>query len=178
MCPLTHTLTTGLTGDSDYLQLTFKMVVEHVHEMALASAGRRQCYARTALEILLLLARKTTFPLVDVAWVNKLLESGAGKMNSDVFVLFLRLRALREEEDGVADVETQFNQDAQDHGLHPQSLGEVATSTTPTPEHTLKAIWGSIKTCRDREGGWDDEAVYDGLIAIRDIHQLGSCTLM
>ena len=176
MCPLTHTLTTGLTGDSDYLQLTFKMVVEHVHEMALAFAGRRQCYARTALEILLQLARKTTLPLVDVAWMNKLLERAAGNVNSDVFVLFLRLRALRKEEDGAADVEMQFDQDTQDRGIHPQFLGEAVTFTTPTAEHTLEAISDSIKTCRDRGGGWQGEAVYGGLIAIRDIRQLGTCT--
>ena len=176
MCPLAHTLTTGLTGDSGYLQLTFKRVVEHIHEMALASAGCRRRYARTALEILLQLARKTTFPLVDVACMNRLLESGAGKINNDVFILFLRLRALRKEEDGAADVDPQFDQDTQDRGLHPQFLGEAVTSATPTVEHTLKAISDSIKTCRDREGGWQDEAVYGGLIAIRDIPQLRTCT--
>ena len=152
------------------------MVVEHIHEMALASTGRRRRYARTALEILLQLAIKTTFPFVDVAWVKKLLESGAGKMNSDVLVLFLRLRALSKEENSAAGVETQFDQDAQDRGLHPQFLGEAVTSATPTAEHTMKAISDSIKTCRDREGGWRDEAVYGGLIAIRDIRQLGTCT--
>jgi hypothetical protein len=45
------------------------MVVEHIHGMVLAP-GRRRRYAKTALEILLTLVKKTTLPLVDAAWIN------------------------------------------------------------------------------------------------------------
>jgi len=49
------------------------------------------------------------------------------------------------------------------------------TTETLTPDHTLfSKIMKNIRTCIGKEGGWRDEAVYGGLIAIRDIHQLES----
>ena len=180
MCSLAQILATGLTGDSDYLQLTFKMVVEHIHETALDSAGRRHRYARTALEILLLLAKKTTFPLVDVLWINKLLRrAAAGKKMDDVFVLFLRLRALGKEEDCAADGQLPIGPEfahVQDLESDLHSLGGAVTSEAPTPERILlSTISKNIKTCSDREGGWEDGAVYGGLVVIRDIHHLQAC---
>ena len=47
---------------------------------------------------------------------------------------------------------------------------------TPTPEGALfSKIMGNIRACVEKEGGWSDEAVYGGLIAIRDIPGLESC---
>ena len=171
-----HLLTAWLTGDSDYLGLTFKLVVEHVHGIALATTGRRHRYARTSLEILVRLAKGATFLLVDAAWINKLLERAAAeKMNDDVFVLFLRLRALRKEEDGAADAEFEDCIHVQGHEADPQSLGRTVTSSAQTPEYALlNAISKNVKACIDDDEGlrWQDEAVYGGLIAIRDIRQL------
>ena len=157
------------------------MVVEHIHETALDSAGRRRRYARTALEILLLLAKKTTFPLVDVPWINELLRRAAagGKMDDNVFVLFLRLRTLGKEKDCAADGQLPTGSDfahVQDLESDLHSLGGAVTSAAPTSERILlSTISKNIKTCSDREGGWEDEAVYGGLIVIRDIHHLWAC---
>ena len=102
--------------------------------------------------------------------------TGLGGGSSHVFILFLRLRALRND-GSVMNVDPRIDRDtAQARGAAPHSLGAAVTSAAPAAERTLKAISDSIKTCRDREGGWEDGAVYGGLIAIRDIHQLGSCT--
>ena len=172
-------LTVGLTGDSDYLQLTFRMVVEHVHRTVLAGTGRRDHCSRTALEVLLHLA-KTMPPLVDVAWIDELLWSAVeGNIDHDVFVLFLRLRALTGEEDDAGDAKSQVSQDFvhfQGHETDFHSPGGASPPTNTIPAHILlSAISRAIKTCSDREGGWGDEAVYGGLIAIRDIGRLGAC---
>lgn len=163
-----------LTGDSDHFQPTFKLVVEHLHAIAVAG-GRRRRHARTALEIILTLVDKTTLPLVDAAWINDLLgEAAEGKMSDEAFILFLKLRAATKEEEptlGQDGDETTTNREV---GL--DHLGEAVTSDTPTPEYTLfSTISRNVQTCSERKKGWEDEAVYGGLIAIRDIPRLGSC---
>lgn len=152
MCSLPHVriLALELTTDSCYFQLTVKHVVEHIHRIVLdrvylaTSAGE-------ALDFILSLVRKTSFPPENVAWVNELLESAAkGEMGGDVFARFLRLRGLAKTEGTVA-------------------------SETLTPEDALfNAISSVIETCSDDKRGWEDDAVFGGLTAISDMHQLGS----
>ena len=85
---------TKLTGCSEYLQVTFEKVVEHIHSMVLGG-GRRHPFAAMALGILSSLAKKPTFPSVDAAWITGLIDSAAeGNMDHETLTLFLRLRAL------------------------------------------------------------------------------------
>ena len=161
-----------LTGFSEYLQLTFEKVVEHIHGMVL-DGGRRNAFAATALGILLSLAKKPTFPSVDAAWITGLLQSASeGGMDHGTFVMFLRLRALRKEEDDIVAMESPLGQDH----IHGQGLAGTVASETPTPEYDLfSTISKHVKTYSEQENGWQDDAVYGGLMAIRGIHQLGAC---
>ena len=140
-----------LIEGSGYAMRTFKMVIEHVHWLILAR-GRLHREAKTALEILLNLAEKATLPPVDGAWIDELLKSAArGNMGDSTFALFLRLSARRKEE------------------------GAVVPSGRCSPEYPLfTKIMQNVKTCSERGGGWQDEAVYGGLIAVGRIPQLGS----
>lgn len=100
-------------------------------------------------------------------------------MDDGVFVLFLRLRASRKEEDGATDAEPQSAQEY-DHitkrEAEAHSPGGTVVSATPTLEYaTLSKISKNVKTCSDQEGGWQDDLVLGGLIAVRDIPRLGSC---
>jgi len=172
-------LTVNLIGGSDYLADTFKLVVEHIHGIVLAK-GRRRRHTKTALEILLNLAKKTTFPLVEAAWINDLLETASGgEMDDETFVVLLRFSALRKEEDVAADSETlsgQGHNPTQRDEVDPRPTGETVTPEQPAPEYALLSqVLQNVKTCGAQEGGWQDEAVYDGLIAIRDIPELRLC---
>ena len=159
--------------------MTFKLVVEHIHGIALAKGCRRP-YAKTALGILLTLAKKTTFPLVDSAWIDDLLKRAAwGKMDDETFIVLLRLSALRKEEDAAADSETLPGQgfDLTQRGeADPRFPGETVASEHSTPEYALLSkVLQNVKTCGAQGGSWQDEAVYGGLIAIKDIPQLRLC---
>ena len=170
-----------LTGSSDYFQETFTKVVEHVHRMGLEGGLRRQ-YARAALEILLNLFKKTSFQPINVRWINDLLKTAAvGGMSADAFTLLLRLSAWRKEEEDPVHARSPIDEYFI-HLLHrkkaPQTPGGTEAPETPTQEVTLlKAIFENVKACGGRRDGWQDEAVYGGFMAIRDIHQLGSCPL-
>ena len=144
-----------LIGDSDYFVLTFTAVIEHIHGIALAR-GRRHRYAEEALGILVTLIKKVSFPLVDGAWITELLRSAAGGgMGDEKFILLMRLNAQREEE---------------------QATLDTKSSGTLIPEDIFfNKIMHNIRTCVEKEGGWRDEAVYGGLIAIADIPGLGTC---
>ena len=173
---LSHAFAVELTGFSDYLQPTFKTVIEHVHGIVLARGLRRR-YAGQALEILLTLSKKTTVPLVDATWINKLLESAArGNMDDDKFTLFMALSSRRKEGEVISDAETP----GQEHvhvqgGIKQPPHGETVPSKTPTPEYILfTKIMQNIRNFVTKESGWQGEAVYGGLIAIRDIPRLGS----
>jgi hypothetical protein len=75
--------------------LAFGSVVEHIHEIVLAK-GHRRNFAKTALEILLVLVKKAPFPLVDAVWIDDLLKRAAcGKLDDEIFTALLRLSALR-----------------------------------------------------------------------------------
>jgi len=171
-------LTAVLIGDSDYFELTFRMVVEYIHVMVL-TRGRRRRYAKTALEILLILVKETIFPLVNAVWINGLLESAVGgNMDDETFTLLLRLGARRKEEDAVADTETPPDPGSahvREGDTDQRSLGGPAPpEVTHTPEYILfSKILRNVQTCIEREGGWQDEAVYGGLIAIRDTSHPG-----
>ena len=149
------TLKVVLNADSWYLASTFKMVVEHVHDVSLAK-GRRYRHVAEALKILLTLVKHTTYPLVNAAWINELLKTAAnGDTADEEFILLLKLSAWRQEEGGFPTL-----------GI---SLERTATSEAPTPEDTLHcAVVKAIQAC-----DWQDEAVYGGLLAIRDIRRLG-----
>ena len=164
--PSRYALTMALTWNSDYIVQTFKMVVEHVHGLVLTRSHRHRDAIPMALEILLTLVKKAALPLVDSAWMNELLKSAAGgDMDDDTFALFLRLSAQRKEDDAAMP----SNRD------NAHARGGVASPETTTSEYTLfTKILQNVKTCREREGGWQDDAVYGGLTAMRDIPQLGS----
>ena len=150
--------------------LAFKKVVEHVHGLVLAQ-GRRRHYAKTALEILFFLIKKTAAPLVDAAWIDELLESGArGNMDDDTFAVFLRLSARRNEENTAADAETT---PGGDH-VHVQG-GELDPQSSYLGYPLFIRISQDVHIHSQKEGGWQDDAVYGGLIAMRDIPQLGAC---
>jgi len=174
--PPLYSLTAALIGVSEYVGQTFKAVVEHIHGMVLAQGPKR---AEPALDILLTLVRKTTLPLVDRSWINGLLKSAArGNMGDDTFTLFLRLSGQREKEDTTADVGPPHGQDrvgTQGGEPDPQTPGGPIPPETTTPEYTLFIkILRNVQACSKREGGWQDEAVYGGLIAMGDIPRLGS----
>jgi len=157
--------------------LTFKLVVEHVHGLILAR-GRRRRHTKTALEILLTLVRKTTLSLVDASWINGLLKSASrGNMSDDTFTLFLRLSARRKEEAAEVDAESPAGQDythIPTGEIDPRSPRTIV-SPEITPESSLFVkILRNVQACSEKDNGWQDEAVYGGLIAMKDIPRLGS----
>ena len=177
--PLPDTLDVILIGDSRYFALTFKTVVEHIHGIVLAR-GRRRRHTKTALEVLLTLVKKTTLALIEATWINGLLKRAVGgNMDDDTLTLFLRLSARREEEDTTADAEISSPQDyahVRRFDTDPRPFGRATSSEISTPDDALfNRLLQNVKICSEREDGWQDEAVYGGLIAIRDIPRLGSC---
>ena len=147
-------------------------MVEHIHRLVLPGNPQHH-YVATASEILVTLSKKPTFPPVDAAWITGLLQTAAKEdMDHDAFVLFLRLNALRKEEGGRVDMEQPLGQDH----VRRQGLAGTVSLTTPTPEYTLfSMISKSVETCGKQEDGWQDDAVYGGLVAIGDIRRLGTC---
>jgi len=154
----------ALTRSSDYIGPTFKLVVEHIHSLIL-SRGHRCHYAKRALDILHTLVRKATFPLVDPTSMRALLERAAsGNMDDGMFTSFLRLSARMEE------------YDTWEGEPGPLFSGEITLPDTTTPEHTLFIkIMQNVQACSRQEDGWQDDAVYGGLIAMGYIPRLGSC---
>jgi len=176
VCPSPLPADMALIKDSDHVGLTFKLVVEHIHGLILAR-GRRHRHTKTALEILLTLVRKTTFSLVDGSWINGLLKSASrGNMGDDTFTLFLRLSARRKEEDAAVDAGSPAGYVRIKAGEgDPQSPRGITSPENITREYTLfMKISQNIRVCSEQEGGWQDEAVYGGLIAMKDIPELGS----
>ena len=152
-------------------------MVQHIHGIVLARSRRRR-HTTTSLEILLSIAKHTALPLVDAAWINQLLGQAAeGEMTNGQFILFLRLSARRKEEDATVTEKTPDLDCFHARGLEtdPQFLGRPATTETPTLDHKLfNKIMQNIQTCAEKEDGWHDEAIYGGLIVIRDIRRLES----
>jgi len=151
-------------------------VVEHIHEVALANSPRRR-YAKTALDTLVTLVKKTSSPLVDAVWIDDLLKRAArGKMDGETFTALLRFSAHRKGGDAAVDSEIPSGQDhdhdhVQRSGADPPSPGGIAR-----PEGTLlDLVLGIVKACGAQEDGWQDDAVYGGLVAIRNIPGLRFC---
>ena len=169
------TLTMTLIEDSKYVVQTFELVVEHIHATILGR-GRRRRHTKMALDIIYTLVRKSTLPLVDAAWICGLLMRAAmGNMGDDAFPLFLRLSARRKEEDterppGQGCTHTQVGE------ADPQSPRGITSPGAITPEFILFIkVLQNIQACSKVDDGWQDDAVYGGLIAMRDIPRLGSC---
>lgn len=144
----------GLTVPSDYLQLTFINVVEHILEMSFGASYRSR-YADKAVEAITTLLEKSMFwELIDVSWVDGLLGRAVeGGTNQEVFAQLLRLRGL-----GVK---------ARDE--------QIVVSENLIPEDKIfDAISGVIVTGSKQEGWWNDGVVYGGLTAMRSMPKLGS----
>ena len=100
-------------------------------------------------------------------------------MGDDTFTLFLRLSARRKEEDAAVDVESPAGQDyihIQPGEMDAQSPRAITSpEIVTTPEYSLFIkILQSVQACSEKDNGWQDEAVYGGLIAMKDIPRLGS----
>ena len=167
----------GLTGTSDYLQPTFRTVIEHIHDIVL-TRGRRHNHANKALGILFDLVKKTSIPLVDGAWITGLLNSAAGgAMDDETFILFMRLSARRKEE-AAPDMKTSSSQEpvhATGGVTGSISHGGNVSSETPIAGDTLfNKIMDNVQNFI-KEASWHDEAMYGGLVAIGDIPGLGTC---
>jgi hypothetical protein len=144
---------------------TFKSVVEHIHGIVLAKDDR-SLHAKTALEILLTLAKKTSSPPVDAVWINDLLKRAAwGRVDDETFAVLLRFSALRKEDVAAVDPGVP---PAEDHDNIQQGGANITESENPLLDQVLR----NIEICGAREDGWQDDAVYGGLIAIRDIPRL------
>ena len=168
-----------LIGDSDYFASTLESVVEHIHTIVLTK-GRRRRYAKTALEILVTLVKKTSFPLIDSVWINDLLKrAGRGGTDDETFVVLLRFSGLRKGDDTVAHPGIPSGQDydlIQRDEANPRSPGGTVGPEIPTPEYTLiEKVLQNVKTCGAQKDGWQDDAVYGGLTAIRDTPGLRFC---
>jgi hypothetical protein len=157
---------------------TFKMVVEHIHDCVM-TRGRRRRHAKTALEILLLLAKKISVPLVNAAWITELLNRGArGNMDNGAFNAFLRLSARRNEEDTPADVTTTPGEGyghVQRDEVDPPSPGGSVPETPNLEDPLFIKISQNVRACTETAGDLQDDTVYGGLLTMRDIPQLGSC---
>ena len=165
-----------LTGGSDYFASTFREVVEHVCEMAF-SKGQRQHYAKTALEILLDLVKKAPFPFVDAAWINDLLKKVAWrKMDDGAFVILLKLSALQKMGDAATNSQKTAEHDYGHVGRNGADPGGIVTLGNPTPEYALlDQVLRNVDTCGAQADGWEDDTVYGGLIALKDLPGLRLC---
>jgi len=176
--PSPRTLMVELTEDSDYFASTFEFVVEHIHGIVLARGHRRR-YAKTALEIIHTLAKRASFLFVDAAWINNLLKRAAwGKMDDGTFTVLLRFSVLRRGDDAMIDSEIPSAQDIHriQQDADPQSLRGTVRAENSTPEYTLfDLVQRNVKACGGQKDGWQDDTMYGGLIAIKDIPGLRTC---
>ena len=165
-----------LTRDSGYFASAFKEVVEHICMMVF-SKDRRHRHAKTALEILLNLVKKTPFLFVDAAWINDLLKRAAWKkMGGGAFIVLLRLSALRKMDEAAAGLETTAGRDSNHIERDEADPGDVVTSENQTPEYALlEQVFRNVDSCSAQENGWKDDAVYGGLIALKDLPGLRIC---
>ena len=175
VCRSPRTSTVELTGGSDHFESTFKSVIEHIVGIKLTK-GRRHRYAKTALEILHTLSKKTSLLFVDAVWMGDLLEKAAwGRMDDRTFTVLLRFGALREEGDAEIGLEILSGQDY-DVQADPQLPGGAMGPENPTPEYTLlDLVLRNVGAYGAQGDGWHDDAVYGGLITIRDIPGLRFC---
>ena len=165
-----------LIVDSGYFATTFKEVVEHTYKMVLSKDPRRSD-AKAALEILLNLAKKVASPFVDAAWIDQLLMRAAwNKMGDETFIVLLRLSALRKTDEPATDPEKTVGHDYNHIEGDEADPEGIPTSENPIPEYALlDQILRNVDNCSAREDGWEDDAVYGGLIAIKALPGLRLC---
>ena len=170
-----HTLAVELTGGSNYFVQTFREVVEHVYKSFFSKDLRRRRAFEAALDILLNLAKKMASPFVDAAWIDDLLKRAAWKkMDDEAFTVLLRLSALRKIGDATTETVTVHYGDYVER--KEADPGRIMTSENPTPEYVLlDQVLRNVDTCGAQVDGWEDDAVYGGLIAIKDLPGLRLC---
>ena len=173
---LPHILAVELTGDSDYFAPTFKLVVEHVYKIFFSKDLRRR-YAKAALEILLNLAKKMASPFVDAAWIDDLLKRAAWKkIGDEAFIVLLGLSALRKTDEVATESDTTVGHDSDHIGADGADPRGVVTQGNQAPECALlDQVFRIVDSCSAQEDGWEDDAVYGGLIAIKDLPGLRLC---
>ena len=67
------------------------------------------------------------------------------------------------------------NKHAHGIGIELRPFTGTTTSESPSAEHALlSTVFKSIKVRTEQENEWEDEAIYGGLLAIRDIRRLES----
>ena len=164
-----------MTGYSGYLASALREVVEHTCQIVF-SGGRRKKYAKDALETLLSLVKKTTIPFVDAAWIDDLLKRAAWEeMDDDKFTVLLRLSALRKSDEAATGPEATGGNDVDHFKPNEADPGGIATSENPTPEYALLDQVLRIVDVYGTQDDWEDDAVYGGLIAIKDFPGVRLC---
>ena len=93
-------------------------------------------------------------------------------MTDGEFTLFLRLSARRKDEDSTIAGEIASGQDARGPETDPQSLARPVMTEITLDRTLFNKIMKNIEICVKEEDGWLDDAVYGGLIVIRDSRQL------
>ena len=151
-------------------------MVEHICQIVF-SKGRRKKYAQEALETLLSLVKKTRIPFVDAAWIDDLLKRAAWKhMDDEKFAVLLRLSALRKTDEAATGQETTAGHDFGHFKPNEAVPGGIVTWENPTPEYALlDKVLRIVDICGAQEDGWEDDAVYGGLIAIMGLPGVHLC---
>ena len=123
-----------------------------------------------------MLVKWTTLSFVSPTWINGLLNSAAnGNMADEQLTHFLSLSAQRKDDEFTSRPLSHDHGHFQGVGIELRLLTGTTTSESPSPEHVLfSTVFKSIKVRSEQENGWEDEAIYGGLVAIRDICRLES----
>jgi hypothetical protein len=96
-------------------------------------------------------------------------------MGDEAFIVLLRLSALRKADDAMTEIPsgTLLRHMSNERKRDP---GRIVTWENPTPEYALlDQVLRSVDTCGAQVDGWEDDAVYGGLIAIKDLPGLRLC---
>ena len=170
-------LAVDLTVYSDHLALTFKEVVEHICQIVF-SEGRRKKYANEVLESLLSLVKRTGTRFVGAAWINDLLKRAAWKkMGDTTFAILLGLSALRKTDEAEIGQETTAGHDFGHLERNGADPGGIVASENSTPEYALLDQVLRIVDIYGTRDDWEDDVVYGGLIAIKDLPGARLCDL-
>jgi len=175
--------TVKLTGDSDYFSLALEMVVNHIHDMALHQSrqshrSNRRRHAKGVLGVLLNLINKASHPL-DGPWIYGLLmDAVTSGMDDDIFIMFLEISTCRRKEKA-ATAGARARSSLECVYVHRSATDSQPPGETALPEPLLDANdllnkISQIIKIRSKDGGWQDGAVYAGLVAIAGIPRLRS----
>ena len=159
-----------MTGYSRYFASALAEAVEHICWIVF-SEGRRKKYAKKVLEILLTLVKKTTIPSVDAAWIDDLLKRAAAckQMDDEKFIILLTLSALRRSGEAATGPEITRRRDFDHFEGNEVDPGRTVTWGNPTPECALLDRVLRIVDIYGQQDDWENDAVYGGLIAIKDL---------